>query len=76
MEEVTVEPLQHVLKSGVEVWDSSDQSVPAKADPIPKKKSTRRQSFMEEIMEDTDTSSEIVEIGVYAGLDKYTDVNE
>uniref|UniRef100_A0A8C1DMD7 Ring finger protein 17 n=1 Tax=Cyprinus carpio carpio TaxID=630221 RepID=A0A8C1DMD7_CYPCA len=62
LEEVTVKPFQHVLKSGVEVWDSSGQSVPAKADPIPKKKSTHRPSFMEEIMEDTDTSSEIVEI--------------
>ncbi|XP_016093416.1 RING finger protein 17 isoform X2 [Sinocyclocheilus grahami] len=60
--EVTVEPFQHVVKSGVEVWDSSSQSVRGNADPIPKKKNTRRPSFIEEIVEDTDTSSEIVEI--------------
>lgn len=76
LEEVTVEPFQHVLKSSVEVWDSSGQSVPAKADPIPKKKSTHRPSFMEEIMEDTDTSSEIVEIGVCMQGWVNTDVNK
>ncbi len=61
----------------MEVWDRSSQSVRGNTDPIPKKKSTRRPNFIEEIMEDTDTSSKIVEIGVYAGLGKknHTDVN-
>lgn len=63
-------PFQHVVKSGVEVWESSSQSVRGNADPIPKKKSTCRPSFIEEIVEDIDTSSEIVETGVYAGLKK------
>ncbi|KAL1267800.1 hypothetical protein QQF64_033163, partial [Cirrhinus molitorella] len=62
LEEVTVEPFQQVVKSGVEVWDSASQSVSANADPIPKKKSTCRPSFIEDIMEDPDTSSKIVEI--------------
>ncbi|KTG22028.1 hypothetical protein cypCar_00020056, partial [Cyprinus carpio] len=61
LEEVTVAPFQHVVKSGVEVWESSSQSVRGNADPIPKKKSTCRPSFIEEIVEDIDTSSEIVE---------------
>ncbi|RXN29007.1 RING finger 17 [Labeo rohita] len=65
LEEVTVEPFQHVVKSGVEVWDSTGQAVSANADPIPKKKSACRPSFIEEIMEDPDTSSEIVEIVVH-----------
>lgn len=61
----------------MEVWDRSSQSVRGNADPIPKKKSTHRPNFIEEIMEDTDTSSKIVEIGVYAGLGgkNHTDVN-
>ncbi len=73
-----MEPFQHVVKSGVEVWDSSSQSVRGNAEPIPKKKSTRRPNFIEEIMEDTDTSSEIVEIGVcMQGWEKnhHTDMN-
>ncbi len=65
-----MEPFQHVVKSGVEVWDSSSQSVRGNAEPIPKKKSTRRPNFIEEIMEDTDTSSEIVEIVCMQGWEK------
>lgn len=50
------------MKSAEEVWDSSSQSVPRNADPIPKKqKVTHSPSFMD----DTDTGTEKVEIGVF-----------
>lgn len=61
-----MESFQHVVKSGVEMWDNSSRSVQEKADAIPKKKSTHR--FMEKMMEDT--CSEIVETCVNAGLGK------
>lgn len=58
-----MEHFQHV-KSAEEVWDSSSQSVPRNADPIPKKqKVTHSPSFMDDT--DTgDTGTEKVEIGV------------
>ncbi|XP_059355870.1 RING finger protein 17-like isoform X2 [Carassius carassius] len=57
LEEVKVEPFQHIVKSGgVAIWDSSSQSVRGNADPIPKKKSPCRPRFIEETVDDTDTS--------------------
>lgn len=63
-EEVSAEPFQNVMSSA-EVWDSSSQSVQRNAEPIRKKQSTRRPSFMEGTdTEDTDACTEMVEIGV------------
>ncbi|ROI57083.1 RING finger protein 17 [Anabarilius grahami] len=61
-EEVSAEPFQNVTSSA-EVWDSSSQSVQRNAEPIRKKQSTRRPSFMEGTdTEDTDACTEMVEI--------------
>ncbi|XP_048049667.1 RING finger protein 17 isoform X3 [Megalobrama amblycephala] len=60
-EEVSVEPFQNVTSSA-EVWDSSSQSVQRNAEPIRKKQSSRRPSFMEGTdTEDTDACTEMVE---------------
>ncbi|XP_077073070.1 RING finger protein 17 isoform X4 [Siphateles boraxobius] len=59
--EVTVEPFHHVVKSAEEVWDSSSQSVPRNADPIPIKQSTHSPSFMDDT-DKGDTGTEKVEI--------------
>ncbi|XP_067300010.1 RING finger protein 17 isoform X2 [Pseudorasbora parva] len=62
IKEVTVEPSKHVVRSAAEVWDSSSQSVPKNADPLPKKQSTRCPNFMEVTdRRDTDACTEIVE---------------
>lgn len=64
-EVVTAEPFQHVVTSSAEVWDSSSQSVQRNAEPIRKKQSTRRPSFMEGTdTEYRDACTEMVEIGV------------
>ncbi|XP_021334643.1 RING finger protein 17 isoform X1 [Danio rerio] len=73
VEEITVEPFQHVVKSGVEMWDNSSQSVQGKADAIPRKSNNTRR-FMEKMMEDT--CPEIADTRVNAGLGRNLPVHE